>query len=71
MATSQHGLFLPIFLTMKMTFNLNKFWYGVRWYKGEFEKKIRDNTTKDSVTVMSSNISQNNGTIRILKIFKS
>ena len=22
--------FLPIFLTMKMTFSLNKFWYGVR-----------------------------------------
>ena len=22
--------FLPIFLTMKMTFNLTKFWYGVR-----------------------------------------
>ena len=21
---------LPIFVTMKMTFNLNKFWYGVR-----------------------------------------
>ena len=25
-----HGLFLPIFLPIKMTFNLNKFWYGVR-----------------------------------------
>ena len=24
---------------MKMTFNLNKFWYGVREYKGRFAKK--------------------------------
>ena len=22
--------FLPVFLTMNMTFNINKFWYGVR-----------------------------------------
>ena len=40
-------------------------------YKGEFLKKIHDNTTKDNVTVTSSNISQNDGTIRILKILKS
>ena len=25
-----HGLILPIFLTTKMKFNLNKFWYKVR-----------------------------------------
>ena len=31
-----HGLFLPIFLTMKMTFNFDKLWYGVRRYKGKF-----------------------------------
>ena len=39
-----HGLFLPIFLTMKMTFNLNKFWYAVRQYKGEFVPEIHHNT---------------------------
>ena len=51
---------------MKMTFNRNKFWHEVRWYQGEFVKKIHDNTIKDNVTVMSSNYSQNNGMIRIL-----
>ena len=34
-------------------------------------KKIHDYKTKDNVTVTSSNISQNDGMIRILKIFKS
>ena len=63
--------FKTIFLTMKMTFNLSKFWYEVREYKSEFVKKIHDNITKENVTVTSSNISQNDGTIRILKILKS
>ena len=31
--------FLSIFLTMKMTFNLTKFWCGLRQYKGQFVKK--------------------------------
>ena len=65
-----HGPLLPIFLKMKMTFNLDKLWYGVRYCKGEFEK-IHDNTTKDNVTVTSLNISQNGGMIKILKILKS
>ena len=34
-------------------------------------KKLHDSTTKDIVTVTSSNISQNDGTIRILNILKS
>ena len=55
---------------MKMTFNLNEFWYGVRQYKGEFDKKY-DNTIKNNVPVRSSNISQNDETIKILKILKS
>ena len=56
---------------MKMTFNLNKFCYGVRQYKDEFEKRIHDNTTIDSVTVTSSNTGQNDETtIRIFKILK-
>ena len=58
-------------ITMKMTFNLNEFWYEIRQYKGEFVNKIHDNITKDNVTVTSSNISQNDETIRILKILKS
>ena len=49
----------------------DKFWYAVRWYKGELEERIHDNTTKDSVTVTSSNISQNDETIWISKILKS
>ena len=44
---------------MKVTFNLNKFWHGV----------IHDNTIKDNVTVTSANLSQNDGTIRILTHF--
>ena len=64
-------LSFPIFLIIKMTFNLNKFWYGVRWYKGKFVKKVQDNTTKDNFTVTSLNISENDGTIKILKILKS
>ena len=32
--------FLPIFLTMKMPFNLDKFWYGVRLYQGELVGKF-------------------------------
>ena len=59
----------PIFLTMKMTFSLNKFWYGVRQYQDEFVKRIHDNTVKDSVTVRSSNFSRKDGTIRILTHF--
>ena len=39
--------------------------------RGVRQKKSHDNTTKDNVTVVSSNISQNNETIRILKILKS
>ena len=61
--------FLPIFPTMKMTFNLNKFWYGVRLYGCEFVKRNHDNTIKDNVIVRSSNLSQNDGTIRILNHF--
>ena len=34
-------------------------------------KKFHDNITKDNVTVTSSNISQNDETIRVLKILKS
>ena len=60
---------LPIFLTMKIRFNLNKFWHEIRYYQGEFVKKISDNTIKDNVTVTSSNFSRNNGTIRILTHF--
>ena len=60
---------LPIFLTMKMTSNLDKFWYEVKQYQGKFVKKIRDNTIKDNVTVTSSNFSLNDGTIRILTHF--
>ena len=37
---------LPIFLTMKMTFSLNKCSQGVRLYKGEFVKKIMTNQSK-------------------------
>ena len=55
-----------------MTFNLNKFWHGVRWYQGEFMiKKIHDNTIEDNVTVTSSNFSRNDGTIRISTHFVS
>ena len=52
-----------------MTFNLDKFWYGVRQYQGKIVKDIQDNTIKDNVTVMSSNFSRNDGTIRILTHF--
>ena len=60
---------LSYVLTMKMTFNLNKFWCKVRKYKREFLKKIHDNTIKDNVRVTSSNLSQNDGRIRILTHF--
>ena len=56
--------FKPIFLTMKMAFNLNKFYYGVCG-------NIHENTTKDNVIVTSLNISEIDGTIGILNIFKS
>ena len=52
-----------------MTFNLTKFWHEVRQYQDEFVTKIRDNTMKDNVKVTSSNLSQNDGTIRILTHF--
>ena len=53
-----------------MTFNLNKFWHGVRQYQGEFVK-YRDNTIKDDITVTSSNFIRNvnDGTIKILTHF--
>ena len=54
---------------MKMTFNLNKIWYGVRLYQDILAKKIDDSTIKDSVTVTSSNFSGNNRAIRILTHF--
>ena len=60
-----HGLFLPIFLTMKMIFNPYQFCHGVRQYQGESVKKIHDNIIKDNVTVRSSNFSQNDRMIRI------
>ena len=66
----QIDFFLPIFLTMKMTFNLNTFWCRVRQYKVVFVKRVHDNTTKDKVTVTSWNICRNDGMIRILKILK-
>ena len=50
----------PIFLTMKMTFNLNNICYEV---------KIDDNTIKDNATVTSSNFSRNGGTIRFWTSF--
>ena len=59
----------PIFLIMKMTFNLNKVWHGVRKYQSEFVKKIYDNKIKDNVTLTSSNFNQTDGTIRILTHF--
>ena len=31
---------LTCFLTMKMTFNLNKFWHEVRQYQGSLRKKF-------------------------------
>ena len=37
---NNNGLFLPIFLIMKMTFDLNRFWYGVKQYQGKFVKKV-------------------------------
>ena len=37
---------LPIFLTMKMTFSLNKCSQGVRLYKGEFVTKIMTSQSK-------------------------
>ena len=64
-----NGLYLPSFLTMKMTFNINKFWFGVRWYQGEFAKEYHDSTIKDNGTVTSSNLNENYGTIRILTHF--
>ena len=54
-----------------MTFNLNKFWHGVTQYQGKSVKKTHDNTIKDNVTVTSSNLSQNDGTIRILTYFSA
>ena len=48
---------LTYYLTMKVTFNLNK-------------TEIHDNTTEDNITVTSSNVSQNDGTVRILKDFE-
>ena len=36
-----------------------------------FVKKNHDNTIKDNVTVTSSNLSQNNGTISILTHFSA
>ena len=56
----------PIFLTMKTTFNLNKSWHEVRYYQDKFAKKIHDNTIKVNIAVTSSNLSRNDGTIRIL-----
>ena len=43
-----HGLILPIFLTMKMKLDLDKFWYKVRQYKGDLQRKfmtIKSETT--------------------------
>ena len=54
---------------MTMTFNLNKFWHGVRQYECKFVKTSHDNTSKDNVAVTSSILSQNDGTIRILTNF--
>ena len=54
-----------------MTFNLINFWYGLRWSKGKFVKKSQEHTAKDNVTITLSNISQNDGTIKVSKILKS
>ena len=48
-----------IFLTMKMTFSLNKCWQRVRLYIGEFVKKNK--SIKDNFTVTSSNFSRDIG----------
>ena len=58
---------LYIFLTMKMTFNLNEFWHGVRQYQGEFVKKNSSQQNRRQCHGDVINITQNDGMFRILK----
>ena len=54
---------------MKMAFKLNKFFAWSKIVAGSVCKKIHDNTIKDNITVTSSNVSRNNGMIRIFTYF--